>query len=317
MVPINDLKFLHKKFACLPIQAVNAKFFGIKKPANNRWPKDVINYVLNRVMGKNLTATINGISDGFVSLSIFDRTRVALNGCPAGTLIDLNQRLIMDGYGEGYDETKDTEYIDYESWRRQIMEDNESEILDAPSNKTMSSLNGGAVAKYISDLESVKNRQPEKEKEIKEKRKSKKAESGDMAKLLNKLVTTPDDAQRFNLMKIGSDERVYVHWTEAAEFVGVNYTFFKTLLHLLKEKNFKDLNYDEMVKEYVYTERLNDLFLFYEETLDVNLTKLGERTTLKMMVYSQLPKLYSCVFDKATAHYFKEKMTTMTRKRHE
>lgn len=104
LVPIDSLKFLSGQFSYLPVQAVNARFFNIMKPAN-KWPKDTINYLLNRVMNKNLTAEVIGFNDGFVSLDIIN----TVSQGNSLTKISLNKRIIQDGFGQGYNEKNDVE----------------------------------------------------------------------------------------------------------------------------------------------------------------------------------------------------------------
>lgn len=104
---MNELKFLAKQFGSLPIQAINARFYAVRPRPSNMWHKDIINYLLNRVMNKHLEVHVKGIRQDFVSLEIFDKTIVDANGRPAGTAIHLNKRIVMDGYADLYDETSD------------------------------------------------------------------------------------------------------------------------------------------------------------------------------------------------------------------
>ncbi len=111
LVDLENVKFLSSEFAYLPVQAVNAKFANIANVNKKKtdWRKDTINYLLNRVTGKILTAEIMGVNDGYLSIEIFDKTTTNNNGCPPNTTINLNQRIVMDGYGQKYEECKDLE----------------------------------------------------------------------------------------------------------------------------------------------------------------------------------------------------------------
>jgi len=104
-VPLKNVKFLSRKFANLPIQAINAKFANIKSTIENTWPKDTINYLLNRVMGKVFQANIIGFNNGRLSIELIDK--VALNN----TQINLNKRIASDGYGTFYDESAEITVI--------------------------------------------------------------------------------------------------------------------------------------------------------------------------------------------------------------
>lgn len=105
-VQANKLKFLAKEFKYLPVQAIDGHFAGITKPASGHWNKETVNYLLNRVMGKTLEATIVGSLDNSFALEINDRTTISLNGCPPGTLINLNKRILQDAFGTWFDEQK-------------------------------------------------------------------------------------------------------------------------------------------------------------------------------------------------------------------
>ena len=119
LVTLKNMKFLDKRFAELPVQAVNARFANVRCTKRTEWPKDIINYLLNRVMGKQLTAHVVGFNDGRVSLDIFDETHSAHNSCPKGTQIHLNKRIIMDGFGEAYDEQSvDVDFVDFDTWSK-------------------------------------------------------------------------------------------------------------------------------------------------------------------------------------------------------
>jgi hypothetical protein len=106
-VPLKNVKFLSRKFANLPIQAINAKFANIKPSIENTWPKDTINYLLNRVMGKVFQANIIGFNNGRFSIELVDK--VALNN----SSINLNKRIASDGYGTFYDESSEITVILY------------------------------------------------------------------------------------------------------------------------------------------------------------------------------------------------------------
>ncbi len=106
LVSLDDVKFLSRDFAYLPVQAVNAKFANIAQPANGKWPKDIINYLLNRVtQHKALYADVVGFNDGFVSLEIYYYVQSEAGKCK----ISLNNRLVQDGFGTKYVEKDDVE----------------------------------------------------------------------------------------------------------------------------------------------------------------------------------------------------------------
>jgi hypothetical protein len=107
-VDFHQVKFLRREFGELPVQALNAKLANIKFRKNkNVKDETVINYMLSRVMGRPLEATILGVIDDDVfCLELVDRTTQDHGSCPAGTPISLNTRVIMDGYGESCDDTK-------------------------------------------------------------------------------------------------------------------------------------------------------------------------------------------------------------------
>jgi hypothetical protein len=106
-VPLKNVKFLSRKFANLPIQAINAKFANIKASRENTWPKDTINYLLNRVMGKVFQANIIGFNNGRLSIELIEK--VTLNN----TSINLNKRIASDGYGTFYEESSEITVISF------------------------------------------------------------------------------------------------------------------------------------------------------------------------------------------------------------
>lgn len=108
IVPMNSLKFLLKEFNYLPQQAIDACFFNIRARPKQLWRKDVINYLINRLINKVLDAKIMGIRKGLVSIDLIDKTPADCIGRPAGTLINLNKRIVLDGYADMYDEESDS-----------------------------------------------------------------------------------------------------------------------------------------------------------------------------------------------------------------
>ena len=109
-VPFEDLKFLRRRFGELPVQALNAKFANVKfnKSAKMR-DEVVINYLLGKVQHKVLEATIVGvINQNCFCLNVCERTTQSRPNCPAGTAISVNARIIMDGFGEACDDSKDS-----------------------------------------------------------------------------------------------------------------------------------------------------------------------------------------------------------------
>jgi len=98
VVSLDDVKFLSRDFAYLPVQAVNARFANIAEPVDGKWPKDIVNYLLNRVtQHKPLYADVIGFNDGFVSLEIYYYAE-----CNEGKdkcKISLNNRIVQDGFG--------------------------------------------------------------------------------------------------------------------------------------------------------------------------------------------------------------------------
>lgn len=128
-VPLRELKFLHHRFAELPVQAVTAHLFNvkepttppktttassniIKRPSNGHhsrtswWPSDMINYLLNRVTNKQFEAEVRGMSGDSLALDIYERD-VDPENPNEDKWIWLNEQIVMDGYGEWFDETKD------------------------------------------------------------------------------------------------------------------------------------------------------------------------------------------------------------------
>ena len=110
LVPIESIKFLASQFSALPIQAVDAKFANVTSNGK-KWPKDIINYLLNKVTGKMLTAEVLGLNDGEVSLDIYDLATKIEKSCLTSSRIHLNHCIVLDGYGKQYDEAKDLEVI--------------------------------------------------------------------------------------------------------------------------------------------------------------------------------------------------------------
>lgn len=106
-VPSNSLKFLLKDFSELPPQAIYACCSRIRPKPDHLWRKDIINYMLNRFVNKKLIGKVYGFRDGRVSLELFDKTLVDNKGRPSGTMINLNQRFVLDGYADFYDEESD------------------------------------------------------------------------------------------------------------------------------------------------------------------------------------------------------------------
>ena len=119
------MKFLDKKFAKLPIQIVNAKLFNIKKPIKNIWPLNTQKYLLDLVQNKTLVAKIVGINNTectaafSLDLTMITKTDSASGFCSRGTSICINTRVVQDGFGEIYDETKDIDYITFEEFSKE------------------------------------------------------------------------------------------------------------------------------------------------------------------------------------------------------
>lgn len=106
-VPMNSLKFLLKDFSELPPQAIAACCSRIRSRPDHLWRKDIINYMLNRFVNKKLIAKVSGNRGNNVSLELFEQTLVDNKGRQAGTMINLNQRFVVDGYADFYDEEND------------------------------------------------------------------------------------------------------------------------------------------------------------------------------------------------------------------
>jgi hypothetical protein len=103
------VKFLRRDFGQLPVQALKAKLANVKfRPRHSEENVKIVNYMLNRVANKtSLEASITGVVDGDVlCLEILDKTTQDNLGRPAGTCLSLNTRVIMDGYGESCDDSK-------------------------------------------------------------------------------------------------------------------------------------------------------------------------------------------------------------------
>lgn len=132
-VGLHEIKFLNNRFAELPVQAVQAHFFNVREPYKNRWPQNTINYILNLVMGKRLEAEVMGMNGGSLALVVYERV-VKIDSAAASNpdeankplkstkrggehepktkstveeWVSLNERIIKDGMGEWYDETRE------------------------------------------------------------------------------------------------------------------------------------------------------------------------------------------------------------------
>lgn len=119
VVPINGLKFLLKEFSFMPPQAIDSCFSRIRSRPDELWRKDTVNYMLNRLMNKKLKSKVTGIRGGFVSLEIYDKTLVEVNGRPAGTLIHINKKMVVDGYADFYNEENDPVFLKFDDWKEQ------------------------------------------------------------------------------------------------------------------------------------------------------------------------------------------------------
>jgi hypothetical protein len=104
-VPFERLHFMYFLFNELSKQAIQCSFFNIKR--TNQLPPHTIRYLLNRLQDKLLEAKIVGVHNNCFSVQLYGQTTSqSANGCPRGTKIYLNNRVIVDGFGQFKDETK-------------------------------------------------------------------------------------------------------------------------------------------------------------------------------------------------------------------
>lgn len=114
VVPFENIKFLSNQCATLPAQAVQAHFFNLRPPKSGvkpppgkvpaSWLADSVNYLLNLVMNKIIEAEVKGVNGDSLALELFLKEQ---NADGEEMWMNLNERLIQDGYGELYDEAKD------------------------------------------------------------------------------------------------------------------------------------------------------------------------------------------------------------------
>ena len=115
-VPKESIKFLARRFAYLPMQAVNAKFANVEKPDSHlkKSSIDTIKFILERVSNnKVLEANIVGFNDGSIALEVFDslnqKTLKKKSQSVAENSMSLNQQIIMAGFGKKCDERSEIE----------------------------------------------------------------------------------------------------------------------------------------------------------------------------------------------------------------
>ena len=115
-VPKESIKFLARRFAYLPMQAVNAKFANVEKPESHlkKSSIDTIKFILERVSNnKVLEANIVGFNDGSIALEVFDslnqKTLKKKSQSVAENSMSLNQQIIVAGFGKKCDERSEIE----------------------------------------------------------------------------------------------------------------------------------------------------------------------------------------------------------------
>ena len=115
-VPKESIKFLARRFAYLPMQAVNAKFANVEKPDSHlkKSSIDTIKFILERVSNnKVLEANIVGFNDGSIALEVFDslnqKTLKKKSQSVAENSMSLNQQIIVAGFGKKCDERSEIE----------------------------------------------------------------------------------------------------------------------------------------------------------------------------------------------------------------
>lgn len=227
-VGIRQLKFLDKKFAQLPIQAINARFSNVQRYDKR---KDFLNYILKQTIEKVLEARIVGVNDGRLSLEIFDRSS-------QGILVNLNKRIIMDGYGIYYDETKDVEFYDFETWRKETFP--EVEILPE---------NAGSIKDFVTTTSNEESSTNETETEAVFKRRHKRIDNffhPGRLKSLSEMNSNNSETQSENNIKQSSNQL-------DENQNDVNYEFLHVKHKLAK---FRIFDTDEEIKLYLF--KLND-----------------------------------------------------------
>ena len=114
-VPKDSIKFLARRFAYLPMQAVNAKFANVEKPDSHlkKSSTETIKFILERVANnKILEANIVGFNEGFIALEAFDslnQKTLKKKSQENAISMSLNKQIIMAGFGKKCDERTEIE----------------------------------------------------------------------------------------------------------------------------------------------------------------------------------------------------------------
>jgi hypothetical protein len=334
-VQCKDVKFLSNKFEKLPVQAINAKFANLKS-VNNQWNSNIINYLLNRVMGKKLQATILGCNDGVFSLQIYDQTQFTENGCPKGTMIDLNKRIVLDGQGDYYDESKDIEFLDYETWRVKFFREEEQELqADAISNNEIESDSpwandnteqeeaigennnkplanrGTSVAGSPTRLNAEPNKNS---KQIIDNNNNN--ESIDTLKIKTKPIRLLEPYNSklvtFNLLSINGE--VLVHWSQVAAYFSLNPIAFKHIFdrHMkessifeIDNNNNNNNNVHVLFKSFSNNQQNAELFEYLIEELEIPLDDYDEKNETFLVYYARLTQCTDYIFLPYAANKYK------------
>lgn len=101
-VSLEKVKFLDKCFAQWPIQIINAKLHNLKKPENVIWDNSIINYILERVQGKEFEVKTVGMSNDCDVFSLEIMSEISFNN--KVNTFNLKKELVKDGFCEYFDE---------------------------------------------------------------------------------------------------------------------------------------------------------------------------------------------------------------------
>jgi hypothetical protein len=264
----------------LPIQVVTAKLFNIKRAIKNIWRADTQNYLLNLLKDKVLVGTIMGVNDegceGSFSLDLnMLTTSNSANGngiCPRGTAININKRVVQDGFGEFYDETTDKEYILFEDFRRRHQEelDLEEEILE---KKDLISEFLETNNTHFSRID-LNNNNPDDE------------SSPIFRKPLNDIKSRkqvfPKISQNAKVLLFRINKIIYVHWKQIADLINMDHEVFWEFLN--------SLGRDEFLKKLKYSNESKGLF----DTLHSELAI--ETKSLYLFEFHKLEKLLELTY---------------------
>ncbi|CAF0802736.1 unnamed protein product [Brachionus calyciflorus] len=238
IVPINSLKFLLKEFTVLPPQAIDACFSNIRERPDELWRKDTINYLLNRTVNKLLKAKITGIKNNHICMEIYDRTPQNVNGRPAGTEINLNNRVIMDGYGDKYDETTNVSFTSFDKW----LEEYEMFELELEFSKqkihqaTSETLSTNQMSNITPKDHNNNNNNNTNNNSVTSTKSSVKVqykpidEMNENSILKEKEIKVPLESKDIYLNILWMDKKRFIHLSQAVELAQCNYDYFSKFI---------------------------------------------------------------------------------------